>query len=269
MRALHYTISYLARCMQLLENQLKVHRDKPIYDGALFTTKKVVDYLTTIDDTLKQAIERVLVEFTNHRQPLIPIETMREWISAAPAIFGPLWCLLCNIRGIKPTHEREKGRTDDKIHSVLFELLTMARISNRKRLIHWAIIQNITLLARGVGRAAESAVSYFGFALSNTPRRRLFDNISGNDEEGQAQKKTLRDRQCSMFRTCAALIFAYNNYQKSLSLQHQRGKHSSAFFKGTHECAYKVLPFTDCTFDEMYAMFTQHDQDIPSPCVES
>ena len=190
---------------------------------------------------------------------------MREWISAAPGVFGPLWCLLCDIRGIKPTHEREKGRTDDKIHSVFFELLTMVRISNRKWLVHWAMIQNITLFARGVGRAAESAVSYFGIALSNTSRRRLFDKISGNDKEGQAQKKTLRDRRCCMFRTCAALIFAYDNYQKGLSLQHQRGKHSSAFFKGTHECAHKVLPFTDCTFNEMYAMFTQHDQDIPSP----
>ena len=50
-----------------------------------------------------------------------------------------------------------------------------------------------------------------------------------------------------------------------MTLQEQRGKHSSAFFKGTHQCGHKVFPFEDSTFDEFHAYFTQHDQDIPSP----
>ena len=50
-----------------------------------------------------------------------------------------------------------------------------------------------------------------------------------------------------------------------MTLQEQRGKHSIAFFKGTHQCAHKVYPFADCTFDEFHAYFSQHDQDIPSP----
>ena len=68
-----------------------------------------------------------------------------------------------------------------------------------------------------------------------------------------------------MFRACAAVVFAYDNYQRGLTLQHQCGKYSSAFFKGTNQCAHKVFPFTDATFDEMFAVFTQQDQDIPSP----
>ena len=181
--------SYLACCMQVLETQLKVECAKPTYDTGIFTTKKVIDYLNTIGKSVKIAIEHVLTEFSHHHTPLLSIETMNKWISAAPDVFDPLWCLLCNIRGEKPTNERKKGRMDDKIHSVFFELLTMAQINNRKRLVHWAMIQNITLFSRGVGRAAESAVSYFGSAPANTTRRRIFNKISDNDKEGQAQKR--------------------------------------------------------------------------------
>ena len=60
-------------------------------------------------------------------------------------------------------------------------------------------------------------------------------------------------------------MLAYDNYQKAVLLQHQRGRHSSAFFKGTHQCAHEVVPFDDSTFDKFHVEFTQHDQNIPSP----
>ena len=105
----------------------------------------------------------------------------------------------------------------------------------------------------------------FGHTLSATTRDSLFNKMTGNDKEGAKANNTLRQKQSKLFRGCAALVFAYDNYQRGMTLQEQRGKHSSAFFKGTHQCAHKVYPFADCTFDEFHAYFSQHDQDIPSP----
>ena len=68
-----------------------------------------------------------------------------------------------------------------------------------------------------------------------------------------------------LFRACRALVLCYDNYQKGVTLQHQRGKHSSAFFKGTHQCGHKVEEYDNVTFDVFKASFTQLDQDIPSP----
>ena len=60
-------------------------------------------------------------------------------------------------------------------------------------------------------------------------------------------------------------MLAYDNYQRGLTLQHQQGKHSSAYFKGTHQCAHKVIPFKDTRWDCLFVDFSQLDQDIPSP----
>ena len=75
----------------------------------------------------------------------------------------------------------------------------------------------------------------------------------------------MRKAHSMLFGTMKAVIFAYDNFQRGLTLQHQRGKHSSAFFKGTHECAHEVTPYDDVTFDNFHPFFSQHDQDIPSP----
>merc|ERR1739845_177230 len=68
-----------------------------------------------------------------------------------------------------------------------------------------------------------------------------------------------------LFQGCRALILTYDNFQRGVTLQHQRGKHASAFFKGTHQCAHKVVEYEDTTFDLFNVNFTQLDQDIPSP----
>ena len=50
-----------------------------------------------------------------------------------------------------------------------------------------------------------------------------------------------------------------------MKLQHQRGSHSSAFFKGTHQCAHKVNIFDNTSFDSDFVDFKMFDQPIPSP----
>ena len=89
--------------------------------------------------------------------------------------------------------------------------------------------------------------------------------LTGNDKEGRAKKNTPVDKQKRLLRPLTAIIFVYDNYQPGLRLQYQRGEHSTAFFKGTHQCCHMVRLFEDTSFDAMFVLFTQEDQAIPSP----
>ena len=124
---------------------------------------------------------------------------------------------------------------------------------------------NIYNFARGVGRTAENAFAYFGPTITDSSRRLLFTKLIGNDKEGKQTNTTWRHKIMRLFRGCQALTLCYDNYQCGVTLQHQRGKHSSAFFKGTHQCGHKMEPYDDITFDAFHVEFTQLNQDIPSP----
>ena len=89
--------------------------------------------------------------------------------------------------------------------------------------------------------------------------------LMGSDKQGIRENDTLNHKQSRLLRIQRALIVAYDNYQRGFKLQHQRGQHSSAFFKGTHQCAHQVILSEDTTFNAMYVDFTQYNQAIPSP----
>jgi len=126
------------------------------------------------------------------------------------------------------------------------------------------MIQNLTNFARGVGRSAESAISYVGNTIPSTARLSIFGKLTGNSKAGRATNNTLKHEQTRVLCLQKAIILCYDNYQKGIQLQHQRRTHSSSFFKGTHQCAHAVFPFQNFTFDKFHALFTQHDQAIPS-----
>jgi hypothetical protein len=89
--------------------------------------------------------------------------------------------------------------------------------------------------------------------------------LTGGDACGRATNNTLAQKQTRMMSAQPAIILAYNNYQRGMKLQHQRGSHSSAFFKGTHQCAHKVNVFEDTSFDQVFVDFKMINQSIPSP----
>jgi hypothetical protein len=85
--------------------------------------------------------------------------------------------------------------------------------------------------------------------------------LTGGDACGTSTNNTLAQKQTRMMSAQPAIIFVYDNYQREMKLQHQRGSHSSAFFKGTHQCANKVNVFEDTSFDDMLVFeFVEVDQ---------
>ena len=52
--------------------------------------------------------------------------------------------------------------------------------------------------------------------------------ITGDCPEGRAEGDSLLDKQMGLLSGEKAVILAYDNYQRGLTLQHQRGEHSSS-----------------------------------------
>ena len=140
-------------------------------------------------------------------------------------------------------------------------------MAHRRSLTYWdwALISNLSSMARGVGRAAETAFAYFGTSLSQAARHTLFSKITGNNKDDIASNSTQKAKWTRLFHGCRALTLAFDNYQRGVTLQHQRGKYSSAFWKGTHQCAHKMIPFEDEHFEDFYADFTLLNQAVASP----
>ena len=180
----------------------------------------------------ENVFERVCTDFCNHSLPIVEQQQVEEFIEEAPVIYGTLWTLMLDLRdGGEVIHQPGSQRevkaarsADDKKHAVFFELLTMTRMANRQRLLHWALVTNIANFARGVGRAVESAFAYFGGCLCDRARRQTFARIMGDDAKGRATNNTWLRK--IMRRLCRhrALILCYDNYQRGVTLQHQRLK---------------------------------------------
>ena len=143
--------------------------------------------------------------------------------------------------------------------------MCLACQANRRRLLYWAFINSVTNFSRRVSRTVESNHAYFGHTVSVPTRHRMMARIIGNDKKGLAENNTLVQKQMRLLRPLRAIIFAYDNFQRGMGLQHQQGDHSSAFSKGTHQCCHKVVYFDDKTFDACYVDFTQYAQVFPSP----
>ena len=135
----------------------------------------------------------------------------------------------------------QKEKNMPLIHSVFYEIMVMARRENCKQLKHWAFIHSVANYARGVGQAAESAFAYFGHTMSYTTQHRVMARLMGSDKQGIRKNDTMNHNQSRLLRVQQALIVAYDNYQRGFKLLHQRGQHSSAFLKGTHQCAHQVI----------------------------
>ena len=190
---------------------------------------------------------------------------MEVFVQQMPTVLGRTWHHLCQLRGVKEKQQSEQNKNIVRKVSVFQQVLSIVRQSNRKQLLHWAFINSVTNFTRGVTRSVESAQSYYGYTVSVSTRTRMMARIMRNDPKGLADKNTLLDKQKRLLRPLVAVIFAYDNYQGSLSLQHQRGAHLTTCFKGTHQCYHKVIYFEDETFDGCYVDFTQDEQAIPSP----
>ena len=113
--------------------------------------------------------------------------------------------------------------------------------------------------------ASEKMSCYFGHHCHPTTRSTTVNEMAGNDKASRAKGDSLTAKQMKLLSTTTAVIICYDNFQRGISLEDQRGGRSSAYFRGTHQVAHEIIPFSDEDFDAMYVPMTYIDQAIPSP----
>lgn len=131
-------------------------------------------------------------------------------------VYGTCWPRCEELNQIR---KKEEQQTSYKQHHLLFQIMTMARIGNPKRMKHRAFIQSIADFGWGVGTTAADAFCYFGPTVSSTTRYKILGDLTKDLLTGQ--KNLLRPR--------TAVVFVYDKYQKGQQLKFQRGAHSSSF----------------------------------------
>ena len=107
--------------------------------------------------------------------------------------------------------------------------------------------------------------SYFGHRVHPSTRCAVIGECAGTTKSEGDKDNTLGSKQHRLLSGCVSVIICYDNFQRGVAMQDQRGKHSSSFFKGTHQCAHKVKPFVDQSFDSHYVPLTYMNQEISSP----
>ena len=150
----------------------------------LFESKSVLEFLNKFDTHCRNRIEFVICNFCTHDETVVSDSDLDGFIAEAPKVFGDFWKLLCDLRGIKLKVKKSQHLIQSKRREVFFSILTLARIAHRRLLLHWALIQNLSNYARGVGPNAESAIAIFGSSsVSVATRKRILSKLSGNIRE--------------------------------------------------------------------------------------
>ena len=110
-------------------------------------------------------MEFVICNFCHHGEPLIDTPDLMKIIEETPSIFGDLWELQCEVKNIHVNWNRGKHLIKGKKKEAFFKILTLARMSNRQLLVHWALVQNLSNFSRGVPANAEAAFAFFGSSV--------------------------------------------------------------------------------------------------------
>ena len=225
--------------------------------GDLLLTKKVKDFCKDFDLLFEVGIKSVFTEFKRHFEPIVNTQKVLDFMGKAPDVFGSWWDMRCCHRGV--------GNDTSKKHSLFFCMLAEIRNCHKFRLKHWALVNNISDYCRGSKTVSENMACYFGHHVHPNTRRRVLGDCAGTTKTERAKGNTLASKQRRLLSACRSVIICYDNFQRGVTMQDQRGRHSSAFFKGTHQCAHKVKPFNDIAFDSHYVPVTYVNQQIPSP----
>ena len=107
-----------------------------------------------------------------------------------------------------------------------------------------------------MGTTVANAFCYFGATVSSRTRDCILHDLT----------KDLLVAQKNLLRSCTALIFVYDKYQKGQQLKFQHGAHSSSFLKGTHEIVHKAHLWIDTTLNDRFVALTHTaNQPYPSP----
>ena len=96
----------------------------------------MVQFLEKIDKCCEDNLRTKIAQFACHCEPIISLPDFQTFIEEAPAVFGDMWDLFSEIRGVKSNQPAQEDKNVPRRHSVFFQLIGMACVANRQRLKH-------------------------------------------------------------------------------------------------------------------------------------
>jgi len=205
---------HLKNSVVFKENAVKsiAKAEKEIIESMTFTgDAKKEDYFAKVDKAFEGTLRNCLVTFQDYNAILLPKELLIDFMEEAQVIFKTAWKALSNMRGIKEDHERYADLVPAKQFRVFFQLLSLARQANDKRLIHWAFVQAMASYAWGIPTKAQNIDACWGHTCSSRTRDRKMLELVDD----------LLSRQMKVLSCCAAVINVYDNYQRGKRLKSQ------------------------------------------------
>ena len=116
--------AYINRRLASTEKKLATAQAKTkMFNKNLFKTKPVLKFIEKFDNHCRKSLESVFEEFKSHSDCVLSAADMKAFIAEAPAIFGDLWHLLCDLRGVKLKVVAEKQQNIARQHAVFFRNL--------------------------------------------------------------------------------------------------------------------------------------------------
>ena len=101
--------SYVYRQLVAAEKKVKDMADSQRqYDSEILKSRTVVDFLERVDECCERNLTTVFTKFKNHAEPIIPTQDFQSFVDEADIVFGDLWTLLAEIRGVKPNQKAEE-----------------------------------------------------------------------------------------------------------------------------------------------------------------
>ncbi len=236
--------AYLRKLVQEKERNSKTGEGffKNLLTTLNFSGESVKTFFKQVNDTLKESILKSASTMQFYTEPIIDYKVITGWVEKAKEVFPKLWQILGSLRGISigEGFSPENKLIQSKLNQILFQLFSLARMSNPKNLIWFSFVQAVANFGRGVPASAVN--NFFGNVCSNRTRDRLLRNATHD----------VLKRQIGHLSTLRCLILVFDNYQKGQQLRNQREKHSSNFFKGTTQVALQGKEWIDEGWDQQY-----------------
>ena len=109
-------------------------------------------------------------------------------------------------------------------------MAAQCKLLNAKLLNAIKAFHNICDYCSGVKVASEKMSCYFGHHVHPTTRFATANEMAGHDKASREKGDSLTNKQKELLAKSTAVIICYNNFQRGVSLEDQRGGCSSAYF---------------------------------------
>ena len=77
-------------------------------NGGIFKTNVARDFLKKVKSESEKGFRLVATEFKDRNDPIVPVKVVRDLIVGTETVFGDVWSLLMELRGVVSTRSGSK-----------------------------------------------------------------------------------------------------------------------------------------------------------------